>query len=63
MGKDFEKVRKNSSAATLRALVTGFEILEIRLAHGYLLISFLSPMRDRREDKYGGSLDNHIRFR
>jgi anthraniloyl-CoA monooxygenase len=44
------------------ALEAGFDMLEIHCAHGYLLASFISPLINRREDEYGGSLDHRLRF-
>jgi 2,4-dienoyl-CoA reductase-like NADH-dependent reductase (Old Yellow Enzyme family) len=49
-------------AAAQRALATGFEVAELHAAHGYLLHEFLSPLSNRRTDKYGGSFDNRIRI-
>lgn len=48
--------------ATGYAADAGFDLLEIHMAHGYLLASFLSPLTNEREDEYGGSLENRMRF-
>lgn len=48
--------------ATRRAAEAGFDLLELHAAHGYLLSSFLSPLSNRRTDRYGGSLENRLRF-
>lgn len=48
--------------AANRTLRANFDFLEIHGGHGYMLHSFLSPLSNRRTDKYGGSLDNRMRF-
>jgi len=48
--------------AAHRAATAGFQVVELHMAHGYLLHSFLSPVSNRRDDRYGGSLDNRMRL-
>jgi anthraniloyl-CoA monooxygenase len=40
----------------------GFDMLELHYAHGYLMSAFITPLSNRRQDAYGGSLDNRLRF-
>ena len=49
-------------ATATRALAAGFEVVEVHMAHGYLLHEFLSPISNRRTDAYGGSLENRARL-
>lgn len=49
-------------AATERAAASGFDLLELHCAHGYLLSSFICPLSNRRDDEYGGPLENRLRF-
>lgn len=57
-----ERLRAAFAAAAGRAIRIGFEVIEVHAAHGYLLNEFLSPLANRREDAYGGSLANRMRF-
>jgi 2,4-dienoyl-CoA reductase-like NADH-dependent reductase (Old Yellow Enzyme family) len=61
-GDDLTRVRDEFVAATRRAVECGFDWLELHCAHGYLLAAFLSPLTNRRDDEYGGSLENRMRF-
>jgi 2,4-dienoyl-CoA reductase-like NADH-dependent reductase (Old Yellow Enzyme family) len=49
-------------SATRRALKAGFRVIELHMAHGYLLHEFLSPLSNRRADEYGGSMENRFRL-
>jgi len=59
---DMDKVVADFTSATERALRAGFDLVEVHMAHGYLLSSFLSPASNQRTDEYGGSLENRMRF-
>ncbi len=55
-------VRDEFVAAAVRAAEAGFDWLELHCAHGYLLSSFISPLTNQRNDEYGGSLENRLRY-
>ncbi len=56
------QVRQAFVDAARRAIEVGFRVLELHMAHGYLLHSFLSPLGNQREDEYGGDLEGRMRF-
>jgi 2,4-dienoyl-CoA reductase-like NADH-dependent reductase (Old Yellow Enzyme family) len=59
---DIRQVQAEFARAAERALAAGFEWLEVHCAHGYLAHEFLSPLSNRRSDRYGGSFENRARF-
>jgi 2,4-dienoyl-CoA reductase-like NADH-dependent reductase (Old Yellow Enzyme family) len=60
--EDIHDAIETLRGAVRRAREAGFRILEIHAAHGYLFHQFLSPLSNRRTDRYGGSFDNRARF-
>jgi 2,4-dienoyl-CoA reductase-like NADH-dependent reductase (Old Yellow Enzyme family) len=59
---EIEAIVSAFRAAAQRALAAGFDAVEIQSALGYLLHEFLSPLSNRREDEYGGTLENRVRM-
>ncbi len=60
--KGMDKVVADFVRSTKYADQAGFDMLEIHMAHGYLLASFISPLTNQRKDSYGGSIENRMRF-
>jgi NADPH2 dehydrogenase len=59
---DMARVRDAFVAAARRALRIGFDEIELHMAHGYLLHSFMSPVSNTRTDGFGGSMENRLKF-
>jgi 2,4-dienoyl-CoA reductase-like NADH-dependent reductase (Old Yellow Enzyme family) len=59
---EMEQIATSFDDASQRALHAGFQIVEVHMAHGYLLHQFLSPLSNKRDDEFGGSLENRMRF-
>jgi anthraniloyl-CoA monooxygenase len=59
---DMDGIRDDFVRAARLGLQAGFDMIELHMAHGYLLASFLSPLTNRRSDEYGGRIDNRLRF-
>ncbi|WP_423126224.1 bifunctional salicylyl-CoA 5-hydroxylase/oxidoreductase [Kocuria palustris] len=60
--EQMDEVRQQFVDAAQRADAAGFDLLEVHAAHGYLLSSFLSPLSNQRDDEYGGSFENRLRY-
>ncbi|EPE26299.1 FMN-linked oxidoreductase [Glarea lozoyensis ATCC 20868] len=59
---DIKEVVNGFRDSAIRSVKAGVDVIEIHGAHGYLVSSFLSPISNRRTDKYGGSFENRIRI-
>lgn len=61
-GDDLATVRAEFVGAAERADEAGFDLLQLNMAHGYLLSSFLSPLTNERDDEYGGDFESRLRY-
>jgi 2,4-dienoyl-CoA reductase-like NADH-dependent reductase (Old Yellow Enzyme family) len=59
---DIHSVIEHFKKAAERSILAGFRVIELHMAHGYLMFEFLSPLSNKRTDEYGGSFENRIRF-
>jgi 2,4-dienoyl-CoA reductase-like NADH-dependent reductase (Old Yellow Enzyme family) len=59
---DMERVVAEFTTAAERSLAAGFKVLELHMAHGYLMHQFLSPISNHRKDRWGGTLENRQSF-
>ncbi len=59
---EIKEIIEKFRLAAQRAVKAGFEVIEIHMAHGYLVHQFLSPLSNKREDEYGGNLENRCRL-
>jgi 2,4-dienoyl-CoA reductase-like NADH-dependent reductase (Old Yellow Enzyme family) len=59
---EIQRIQDSISKAAKRALDAGFEVVELHSAHGYLGHEFLSPLSNKRADRYGGDLNGRMRF-
>lgn len=60
--EDMDLIKQQFVDATVRAARAGFDLLEFHAAHGYLIASFITPILNKRDDEYGGSLENRLRY-
>jgi anthraniloyl-CoA monooxygenase len=60
--QDMDRIRDEFVHAVQLGASAGFDMLELHMAHGYLLASFLSPLTNQRTDAYGGAVANRLRY-
>lgn len=59
---ELRQIRNDYVSSAQRAHSLGMDVIELHAAHGYLLHQFLSPLSNIRDDRYGGTLENRMRF-
>lgn len=59
---EMDRIKRDFVQAVERAERAGFDMCELHCAHGYLLATFLSPLTNRRNDDYGGAIENRLRY-
>src|SRR5437762_13268327 len=59
---DMDSIRDDFVRSANYANQGGFDMLELHMAHGYLLSSFISPLTNLRKDEYGGAIENRLRY-
>ena len=62
VSEDLEYIKNCFVKSAKRSIEIGFDIIELHMAHGYLIHQFLSPISNKRNDKYGSSFENRIRY-
>ncbi|MCP1100840.1 2,4-dienoyl-CoA reductase-like NADH-dependent reductase (Old Yellow Enzyme family)/thioredoxin reductase [Aequitasia blattaphilus] len=60
--EEIQEIVKKYGQAARRAQIAGFDSVEIHAGHSYLISQFLSPLTNKREDEFGGSIENRSRF-
>lgn len=60
--EEIKNIQEEFASAAIRAEKAGFDGIELHGAHGYLISQFMSPLVNKREDAYGGSVENRVRF-
>ncbi|MBO55262.1 MAG: oxidoreductase [Dehalococcoidia bacterium] len=59
---EIDEIVQDFGKSAQRSVDAGIKVIELHMAHGYLGCSFMSPLSNKRSDRYGGSLENRVRF-